>query len=319
MNKKIYELELNFSNVCGAECIICSRPHGCGNKFFMDWDVFNVLVKQLNDVDFKMIQTSGNGETFLNPNYLDYIKILKDTFPASVRWTYNNFSMMTKERADRIIEENLFDRIHVRIESLEKWIFERNGNLNQANVFDNLKYLLSQNKTIPIVILYNDIRKYYEKCQRVLGKRPVRDYYTDNELSRINDEGAAILSYFSKESNSPLSLSKIAHSLWGERLHAQKDEKAPCPKWDVINNVTWICPDGKVQVCCYSDRQDEFTCGDIMEEHILDIYNGERRKSILQKIKNREITEYPCTNPNCCNFHEGRENTSIRHKNQVKK
>jgi hypothetical protein len=313
MNNKIYEIELNTSNICGAECIICSRPHGCGNNFFMEQKVFDVLVEQLKDIDFTMIQTSGNGETFLNPNYLDYVKTLKDTFPKTVRWTYNNFSMMTKERADRIVEEDLFDRIHVRIESLNKDIFQKNSNLNMDVVFDNLKYFLSINKRIPVTILYNDIRKYYEKCKKVLGIRPTRDFYNDAELLNMKDEEKDILQFFKKDSASPLSMANISHCLWGERMKAPKDTTTPCPKLDIIKSVTWICPDGSVQACCYADRQDEFTCGNILDTHLLDIFNGEKRKSIIQKIERREFTDYPCTNPKCCGFHEGRENTSKRH------
>lgn len=313
MNNKIYEIELNTSNVCGAECIICSRPHGCGNSFFMEQDVFDTLVEQLKDVEFKMIQTSGNGETFLNPNYLDYIKKLKDTFPNSVRWTYNNFSMLNKQRADRIVEEDLFDRIHVRLESLDRKVFEKNSNLNMDAVFDNLKYFLSVNKKIPVVILYNDIRKYYAKCERVLGRRPARDIYTNDELLEIQDEEQAIFNYFKKTSNSPLSVTSISHCLWGERLKAPQDTKTACPKLDVIKTVTWICPNGDVQVCCYADHQDEMTCGNIMKEHILEIFNGEKRRLLIERIEKRDITDYPCTNPKCCGFHEGKEATSVRH------
>lgn len=144
----------------------------------------------------------------------------------------------------------------------------------------------------------------------------MRNYYTDEELDTVpTDEEEKILHYFREYNNgSPLSITNISHCLWGERLHAPKDITAPCPKLDIIRNVVWICPDGKVQTCCYADRQDELTCGDIMEEHILDIYNGERRREIIRKIENREITDYPCTNPQCCGFHEGRESTSVRHK-----
>ncbi|MBT6051230.1 MAG: radical SAM protein [Candidatus Scalindua sp.] len=259
MNKTIYEIELNTSNICGAECIICSRPHGCGNSFFMKWDVFNTLLEQLKDVDFTMIQTSGNGETFLNPNYLDYIKKLKDTFPDKVRWTYNNFSMLDKEKADRIVEEDLFDRIHVRLESLDRTVFEKNSNLNMDNVFDNLKYFLSINKKIPVVILYNDIRKYYAKCQRVLGMRPARDIYTDEELSKLKCEEGEIINYFQKDNSSPLSITSISHCLWGERLKAPKDTETACPKLDIIKTVTWICPNGDVQVCCYVEDTEVFT------------------------------------------------------------
>lgn len=300
--KKIHEIELNFSNVCTAECVICSRPHGYGNKFFMDKDVFYTLVNQLKDIDFKMVQTSGNGEAFLNPNYLDYIKILKDEFPHVPRWTYNNFSMVTKERADRIVEENLFTKIHVRIDSLQKWIFERNSNLNQENVFDNLKYFLSVNENIPIVILYNNINDYYDKCRNVLRKRPIRDTFSDEELVLITREEQQIKNYFQQYSKLPLNIFTINHCLWGERRKAQRNEIEPCPKWNVINNVTWICPNGDVNVCCYDDTQSIFTCGNIMKEHLLGIFYGEKRKEILNKIKTREWKEYPCINPLCCSF-----------------
>lgn len=308
MVKHPSEIELNCSNVCCAECIICSRPHGAGNKPFMEKDVFEMLVTQLQDINFKIIQTSGNGEAFLNPHYLDYIETLKTKFPHIPRWTYNNFSLLNRERADRIVEQDLFSKIHVRIDSLHKWIFEKNSNLNQNIVFNNLKYFLSINKKIPVVILYNNINDYYNKCKKVLDKRPIRDFFTDEELKQIPREEAEIKEYFSWYS--PLgtlapTVCTIGHSLWGERLKASQNIKASCPKWNVIQNVIWVSPDGSVIVCCYDDYQSKFICGNIMEEHLLDIFNGEKRKEILEGIKNRKYIDYPCVNPVCCGFGDG--------------
>lgn len=294
------EIEINFSNVCAAECIICSRPHGYGNKFFMEDEVFNALIKQMEDIKVNMIQTSGNGEAFLNPKYLDYVSALRGTFFGAQMWTYNNFSMLNQERARWIIAENLFDKIHVRIDSLEKWVFERNSNLNQETVFENLKYFLSENKKIPVTILYNNINDYYDRCKKVLGKHPARNYFSDNELSGIQNEAKEIKNYFQPYSKVPLTVCTIGHSLWGERRNAPRDTKATCPKWNVINNVTWVCPNGDVNVCCYDDTQSIFKCGNILEDHLLRIFNGGKRKEILESIRTRRHTDYPCTNPNCC-------------------
>lgn len=299
------EIEINFSNVCAAECIICSRPHGYGNKFFMEDDVFNTLIDQMGDIRVNMIQTSGNGEAFLNPKYLDYISTLRGTFFSAQIWTYNNFSMLNEERARWIIEESLFNKIHVRIDSLEKWIFERNSNLNQDVVFQNLKYFLSNNKKIPVTILYNNINDYYEKCMKVLGKRPVRDYFTDEEREKIPREADDIKRYFQPFSRMPITVCTIGHSLWGERRNVKGDAKAQCPKWNVINNVTWVCPNGDVNVCCYDDTQSIFTCGNILKDRLLDIFNGEKRKEILEGIRVRKFTDYPCVNPVCCGFGDG--------------
>lgn len=298
----IEELELNFSNICGGSCVICSRPHGYGNSPFMEKPVFNEMVKQLKDIKFRLVQTSGNGEAFLNPHYLDYVETLKTEFPQTPRWTYNNFSLLNREKANRIILDRLFDKVHVRIDSLHKWIFERNSSLNQDIVFDNLKYFLSINKWIPVVILYNDIRKYYKKCISWLGKRPVRDYFTDEELKQVPDEQEEIKKYFQQYASVPLTVCNIGHSLWGERLHAPKDTTTPCPKFNVISKVTWVCPNGDVDVCCYDDTQNLFVVGNIMKDHILDIFHSEKRKELLRKIKNREITSYPCTNPSACSM-----------------
>lgn len=300
----IEEIEVNVSNICGAECIICSRPHGCGNKPFMERPVFNEMVKQLRDVKFKLVQTSGNGEAFLNPHYLDYVETLKIDFPHAPRWTYNNFSLLDRERANRIILDKLFDKVHVRIDSLHPWIFERNSNLNQETVFENLKYFLSVNTRIPVVILYNDIKKYYKKCISWLGKRPKRDFFTDDELKVVPDEAGNIKQYFQRYSNVPITVCTIGHSLWGERLYAAKDTKTPCPKFNVISKVTWVCPDGSLETCCYSDRQRDFVVGNIMNSHILDLFYSDERKEILRKIKNREITDYPCIDPKCCSMGE---------------
>jgi hypothetical protein len=117
---------------------MCSEPHGCDNEKIMQPETFEILINQLKDVKFDIVQTSGDGETFLNPHYLDYVRRLKEEFPNVPRWIYNNCSMLTKERADIIIGENLFSRFNTRIDSMEKWIFEKSSALNQETVFKNL-------------------------------------------------------------------------------------------------------------------------------------------------------------------------------------
>lgn len=306
--QNIREIEINCANICGASCLMCSREHGRGNVPFMQPDVFTELVSQLKDVTgIESYQTSGNGESFLNPHYLDYVSTLQKEFPNIPTWTYNNFSMWDKEKSDRIIAERLFDKIHVRIDSLQRWIFEKNSNLNQTVVFDNLKYFLSKNTEIPVVILYNNIIDYYDKCFKILNKRPTRDFFTDLDLSQIQDEEQKILDYFQEFSKTDLNIFRIGHSLWGERRQAIKDVETPCPKYDIIKDITWICPNGEISVCMYDDTQDAFIAGNIMETHILDIFYGETRTKILENIKNRYYIEYPCTSPKCCGFNEERD------------
>lgn len=304
----LYELELNFSNICGANCIICSRPHGVGNIPFMCKKVFDIILQQAKDIKtLNMIQTSGNGEAFLNPNYLDYISQLKKEFTFPV-WTYNNFSLLNRDRANRIVQEQLFDKIHVRVDSLDKQWFETNSNLNQDLVFENLKYFMSINTKIPVTILYNNIKSYYKRCWKILEKRPERDFFTDDQLDNYANEAGKIRTYFEPFSKVPIDICEIGHSLWGERRTATPDYDYMCPKVSVISHVTWICPNGDVSVCCYDDTQSKFIVGNILDDHILDIWNSDKRLKIVENIKNKAYNgTAPCTSPRCCGFGDKEE------------
>ena len=110
MNNYIGEIEINTCNICGADCFICARSHGAGNEPFMKPEVFSTLVSQLKDIKSDRYQTSGNGDCFLNPHYIEYLRILKREFPKVPRWCYTNFQTLDKGFADEIIAEQLGPR-----------------------------------------------------------------------------------------------------------------------------------------------------------------------------------------------------------------
>lgn len=302
---KIPEIELNFSNVCWASCYICSKPHGSGNYPFMTDEVFNVLIDQLKDIDTDQVQTSGNGECWLHPKFYEYIKRLKKIYPDKPMWNYNNFSMMNKERCDLVIKEKLFDKIHVRIDSINPIIQEKTQRINPHIQLENIKYFLENNDCISFVILYSDIKQYFKKCHRIIGKQPQYNPFIKEDWAYIHDEEQEVYSAFSRfaKDKSLFSVCRINQSLWAERDQALIDKDIVCPKLSVIKNVCWVSPNGDIQVCCYDDRQKNFTCGNILDDHIWDIWTGTWRQQILKEIENKVYNgKYPCTNPQCCSF-----------------
>jgi hypothetical protein len=302
MNNHIPELELNFSNICGANCFICSPVHGSGNDFFMSEKTFDILLGQLKDCNVGIFQTSGNGECLLNPNYHLFLRKLKHAFPNTPRWCYNNFSMMDYDKAQPIINEKLIDKMHVRIESLDREIFEKCSRLNQCNVFKNLTQFMNMNEegNVELIIIYHHPGTYYDKCIKIIGKPP--QYWPFRNRINFPHEMEDIKNYFQKYSHQPINIFEMGHSLWAEREHALYDSSAPCPKLGVMKKAMWISPSGSVEGCCYCDEQadDAFRIGNIYENHILDIWNGEKRKELINKVENRLIVDYPCVNPKCC-------------------
>ncbi len=315
-NNYIHEIELNVSNKCGAKCIMCSEPHGCDNVQLMQPKIFNILLKQLKDVNFDIIQTSGDGETFCNPWFLEYVSLLKENFPDVPRWIYNNFSMLNEDQAQVIVNKDLFSKVHTRIDSLNADIFYKSSMLNMEEVLKNIKYFCSINYKIPFTILYNNIKAYYDRCKNVINSRPIRDRFTDAELSQVPDEQNDIRDYIIPHMKNPklLATARINHGLWGERYRSDIEHNFnyPCPKIKVIEQVCWIYPNGNIGMCCYEDRQSAiYSLGNIQDEHILDIFYGEKRRQAIEGIKNHTFKDYPCNNPRLCGFGDNPESKNI--------
>lgn len=291
------EVEINFCNVCTANCFVCSKEHGSGNIRGMEIKVFQEIKKQLKDCQFDIIQTSGNGDAFLNNNYLSYIIELRESFPKKDIRFYSNFYLFNKEKTDYIIKNNLYNAIYTRIDTLKEDIFFKSTHLAQDIVFKNIKYFISKNINIKFTIMYLNLAKYFERCQVLLGKNPLYNPFNTAEIDRLKNEYDDIKKYFGNKCE----YMEIIPSLWAERKQALKNEKV-CPKINLFNNIIWIHPDGNVSLCGYDDRQCDLTVGNIFENNLLEIWNSERRKELIRKIQNREIKEYPCINPLCCSM-----------------
>jgi hypothetical protein len=307
MDNQIPEIEFNFSNCCTGRCFICAQAHGRGNILFMLPEVFEAACEQLKDVQFETIQTSGNGDCFLHFEFLHWLQTLRSEFPHATIVNYSNFALYTAEWADAILGSRLIDEQFTRIDSLTRGIFQRSTGLNQAIVFSNLERFIRQNTSVKLTIGYSSIPQYHRKCWTVLGKKPFHSPFTSVEVAAMTDEYQDIIEHFSAiPTGRPVQFYRINQSLWAEREDPKTpaDPDSPCPKLAgrILDRVLWICPNGNVSVCGYDDSQNTFICGNILREHILGIWNGERRQQLLEDIRQRRTKTYPC-NPQCCQLY----------------
>ena len=301
---QINEIEFNFSNLCQAKCFICSDFHGDGNVKLMKPEVFDIAVEQLKDVDFERIQTSGNGDALLNPFYFDYLRELRSTFPHAEIHFYSNFYLMTRRVSDLFIEEKLINEIFTRIDSLDASIFEKSTGLKLSIVLQNLEYFIKQNRRIKVNIGYSNIPSYYKLCKRVFNGLPRKNRFSEETIANIPNELERLRRHFGAiPTCGSIVINKINHSLWGERPIAKANPKTPCPKYQILNNIIWISPNGTLSACGYDDHQCDLVYGDITKEHIIDAWNSSKRKEIMDKIKNRFYKEYPCINPDFCRMY----------------
>jgi hypothetical protein len=298
---RIPEIELCFSNACTALCFICSRTHGGSSDPLMSRQVFDAAIKHMHNIDFDILQTGGDGDAFLNPIYLDALRELRREFPKVQIVLYSNFALLTPNVADVLIGENLINRLYTRVDSVLPDAFAISTGLDMELVFSNIDYFLSKNKNIVFQINYSNIKGYRDNCRRVLGKDPYQ-WIEALDWSPAN-EYEAVVNRFSRLGS--VKFSNIKRTLWAERndpaINPEPD--MPCQRTYCFNSVCYVWPTGNISICGYDDGQDAMIVGNVLEESIASIWNGERRKKMIEYVTGRGIKGYPCINPKACLFY----------------
>lgn len=297
---KIPEIELAFCNACTADCYICSKKHGGHNEPLMSWTVFKTAVDHMKEVDFNIIQTGGDGDSFLNNIYIDALRELRRNFPKKKIVLYSNFALFNNDRANVIIEEHLLDEVNVRIDSLDPRIFFECTGLAQNVVFDNIDYFIgTKGSRIVLNINYAQIKRYKDACYNELGVfpmhwRPALDYAREDEYLDIK-----------KRFDGATCVNRIALSLWAERCNPaiKPNPNYKCMRQHCFDSTMYIWTDGDVGICGYDDGQDTFIYGNIMKESIAQLWSGPERQKCIQRVRNRDIVGYPCINPKACLFY----------------
>jgi len=257
MDNKITNIELNFSNICTARCYCCSNHRGKKNIPLMADDIFKKVLEQLKEIQFDRIHTSGCGEGLVNINYPFYLRDLRKEFPKAIIDYYSNFSLMIPSVSNYIIKKKLLNEMHISIDGVERWVFEKATGLEYDTVFKNIDYFLKNNDCIEVFINYRNPRKYYERCRDILNREPLFKRYVGDDVNNLKNEYNEIQARFNSVSKMKITYSNTAFSLWGERDDCEPDfeKKHPCPKLNVIKNTIWIDPDGSVRMCPYQEEQ----------------------------------------------------------------
>jgi hypothetical protein len=304
---RISEIEINFCNACSARCYLCAQAHGRGNRPLMSGEVFDALVGQLGEIDFDVIQTSGNGDCWLHPEFFHWLRILRAKFPRATIVNYSSFLLYTPDRADGVVRERLLDRQHTRIDSLDAEIFSRSANLDARQVFAHLDYFLAQKSGIPLHIGYSSIAGYYRKCRKLLGHPPFHGPFAEEMALELPDELDAIRARFPGAIVEP-----IRHSLWAEREDPRTppDVHGSCPKAGLLDRIVWVCPDGSLDACGYDDTQRQFVYGNILDAPLAELWRGARRQEMLARLLARQVEHYPC-NPRCCRMYLDSEESRV--------
>ena len=271
-----YNLKVEVSSLCNAKCGYCAHAysnHGVyeGN---MSLELIERIIKGAKEFPhkIKVVEMFSFGESMCNPNFARMIRMVKDgDIAEKVNFTTNAL-LLTPKKADELIEAGT-DIIRISLQGLDAQAYWNTCKVKVdfEKFINNLKYLYNHKKRCSIRMKIADVSiasvpDGEERFKEIFGNiadsifvERIIPMYADVDYSRIHKE-------------------IYDHAINGRENIKQTEIHKVCNRPFYRLRVA---ADGKVTAAC-CDIPNDFYYGNIYEDRLVNIWNGEMRKELLK-------------------------------------
>lgn len=159
-------LEFHPTHFCNFRCNYCiqsSEQAFAGGKPFqrehMSWDLFELLVQQLEDFpgEIKMVSCAGMGEPLLHPRIADMVRRFKESGKIKKVQIITNASLLTRELAHKLIDAGL-DQLKVSLQGISTEMYQKiaKSPVPWETVYENIQYFSKIRGTCKLSVKIGD-------------------------------------------------------------------------------------------------------------------------------------------------------------------
>ncbi|UCD20848.1 MAG: SPASM domain-containing protein [archaeon] len=299
--------EIEVSNKCNKKCVICEHTYWKEPSRDVTFEEFKELVDQFPNL--KWVNLTGEGDAFLNPDYIKMIAYLKKKHKLPI-YLVESFDLLNKETSKKVIKLGV-DGIWVSWDSSNKKTYEKiKRGCKWDRSLKNLKDLIELKKEMksPIpelcfrfIVTKLNVHEMPDFIDFIAG---LGDRESLGDGYRV--EFAGLLCFKEVEH---LYVDKIPDEIRNEVLkraekhgirvafaHSSKEELPPlheCRAWA----EPYIMMGGYVMPCCavlMSNKRDflrKYAFGNIYETPFKKIWNSKRYRKFREMItlKNKKV------------------------------
>lgn len=256
-------LTIETCNNCNARCIMCPKGiKGTGNIQLMDDSIFNKVLVELSQYKdwIEMICLNSDGEPLLDKKLAQRIKALKNIGIKHINISTNG-ALLTKQKIQELIESGL-DDIRISIDGYKKETYEKiriglDYDIVRENVLNLIKIRNAMLSNMSIRIRMVELEENIKEREDWLN-------FWSSQIGKIDKVQIMPMHTWSGKITSEDSL----------QIEYYSDK--PCIS--VFSSFT-INYDGIVQLCD-SDIEQQEVMGNINEESIQGIWQGEKFEKI---------------------------------------
>ena len=264
-----WKLWVEPTNKCTVNCIHCFRSHITRGKGFMELSLFKDIIDQAASLNpIPMVSVTGHGESLMHPEIGEMVKYSSERCKTEV---ITNATILTEKKARKLLEAEPH-QIAISFDGPSKEVYEqiRRGGNYERTVMNikrllELKHELGSETLCSISIIKEPLTEdKIGDFKKWCATLPF-DYVRVNELLNFSGENDLQIEEEVPSPNMPLKNHPVCYNAWASL----------CVHWD-----------GSV-IACLLDFDDKFVIGNVCNDTIMDIWNGERMQTFRKALVER--------------------------------
>ena len=264
--EKPVSIAIETTNLCNAKCEFCPNKSLKRKKGIMSKELFEKIIEDCVEIRPRYIIPQSNGEPFMDPQFIERIKLINQKIPSAKVMFFTNAALMTPEVSDKLFELDIFS-LGFSINAVDSQNYHKRMKLDYEKTISNINYFMNNNKKIKNIkfsIVDKDLTE---------GEKEVfLDKWRKGSFLARNINFAGLMFDVPAKNN-------------------------PCLRALREMSILW---DGKVSLCCV-DMEGKIIFGDASENSLLEIWNSCKMK----KLREYHLTQRRIDYPLCNNCNEG--------------
>ncbi len=285
--------------------------------YYMDMDIYKRLVKELSILGTKIILIDYL-EPFMDPQLIEKIKYVKECNLGCIVIT--NGSLLNEENVEKLVDLRL-DYLNVSVNAGTPETYPKIHLTETEGTFERIKSMISliertkkeKGTVFPHIRLsmvvcnrnYRDIVKFVELCQETGVKNALIKKLISwsreiaEELGLTHSQVIEMEEYLVEAQKSAKEYGIHLDIEKGELIDSQKTQDVPCYYGWLFSMIDG---NGNVHPCCFQDRGQSCTIGNIKEDNFSTLWFSKKYQDFRKMNKNideRRKMGYLCNEPSC--------------------
>lgn len=279
MSARPFELHLELTNLCNANCIFCPYQFQTRDIQFMTDEVFEKAVNDYISIGGGSVGlTPIVGDALIDPKFLDRVRYLRSLPETDRIFMTTNAILLDKHGVDEVLDSGL-SSITISTAGFDKEMYERvyrsqSYERMRRNVLELVKQNAARDNPINITVGLRADRSL-DEVMKYPDFQPILEY-----------SPAIDVTWSFTSANGRITRDMLPAAM---KLRVVKSRKETCVQ---LYNGPIVLPDGTVMGCsCVAsmDAIPDLGIGNIMEASLGDIWTGGRMQALRSSFNNGSL------------------------------